>query len=481
MVAHNAVGAVDRAVRIDERVRHRNRDRQCVFGRVQGNTILLFAVHGHVLEQTDVEILPDGAALGGLCHRRFDFSGNIGLFHGQRNVHACAVGDLCQLVGGNVAAVHQHGKQFGFVGQQGGGRHSALRLDNHFHLAAADHNLLAGGILRLGGDNHVGLFNSAGIVALGGDGQCVAAGVGGGVARHGVGICGEFFVVQQDFLDRLGLFRAVGGKTLAQHNCCALDGLRLDGKRTLDKRDIVVRVCACISGAGDVILAGILALSTRQRDTFQRFTTQYTTDYVSQFGVFFLIYLGLVVRGDGGAALGNSECGGSGVGNQCVVGVCSGRFDGVSAGLGRRRGAGVLGAIAGCAGVGQRDFRVILAHNIVCRSGGRGNGLAVTTAVGRDAHSNRLGVDRNGCSAGRSCIFFVALGRGERPRSRIVARSWLERAIRPCECTVNRLAASFHLTCDFTVIQRLTIGNIACADGAVRHRNILVFGFHPDG
>ena len=104
---------------------------------------------------------------------------------------------------------------------------------------------------------------------------------GGGVARHSVGVCGKFFIDQQDFRHCLGLFRAVGGKTLAQHNCCALDGLRLDGKRTLGKRHIVVRVCASISGAGDAILAGILALSTRQRDTFQRFTTQYTTDYVS--------------------------------------------------------------------------------------------------------------------------------------------------------------------------------------------------------
>ena len=110
-------------------------------------------------------------------------------------------------------------------------------------------------------------------------------------------------------------------------------------------------------------------------------------------------------------------------------------------------------------------------------------GFAVIDFVfcGDAGNSNGLAVDRNGYNAGRSCIFFVALGRGERPRSRIVARSWLERAIRPCECTVNRLAASFHLTCDFTVIQRLTIGNIACADGAVRHGNILVFGFHPDG
>lgn len=111
----------------------------------------------------------------------------------------------------------------------------------------------------------------------------------------------------------MGLFRAVGGKALAQHNLCALDGLRLDGKRTLGKRDLIVRVCACIGGGGDGILACIFALGTRQRDTFQRFTTQYTTDYVSQFGVFFLIYLGLVVRGDGGAALGNS--------NGCVMPV----------------------------------------------------------------------------------------------------------------------------------------------------------------
>ena len=92
-----------------------------------------------------------------------------------------------------------------------------------------------------------------------------------------------------------------------------------------------------------------------------------------------------------------------------------------------------------------------------------------------------LGCNLDGHSSGRSCIFFVALGRGERPRSRIVARSWLERAIRPCECTVNRLAASFHLTCNLTVVQRLTIGDIACADCAVRHGNILVFGLHPDG
>ena len=84
----------------------------------------------------------------------------------------------------------------------------------------------------------------------------------------------------------MGLFRAVGGKTLAQHNGCALDGLRLDGKRTLGKRHIVVRVCAHISGGGDGILADILALSTSQRDSFQRFTVQYTTDFVSQFGVF---------------------------------------------------------------------------------------------------------------------------------------------------------------------------------------------------
>jgi len=303
---------------------------------------------------------------------------------------------------------------------------------------------------------------------------------GGGVARHSVGVSGDFFIAQQDFLHRLGLFRAVGGKTLAQHNGCALDGLRLDGKRTLGKRHIVVRVCAHISGGGDGILAGILALSTSQRDTFQRFTVQYTTAFVSQFGVFFLIYLGLVVWGDGGGALGNGEFSSSGAGIQLVVGVGDGCRDGVSTCLGGRCGAGVLGAIVGCAGVGQRHRNGFTVHN-AGKYGSGGGDTSVSAAVGRDAHSNRLGVDRNGCSAGRSCIFFVALGRGERPRSRIVARSWLERAIRPCECTVNRLAASFHLTCNFTVIQRLTIGNIACADGAVRHRNILVFGFHPDG
>ena len=396
MVAHNAVGAVDRAVRIDKRVRHHNGNRQCILGRVQGNTGLLAAVYRHVLEQTDVEILPDGAALGGLCHRRFDFSGNIGFFHGQHNVHTCAVGNLHQFIGGNVAAVHQHGKQFGFVGQQGGGRYSALRLDIHFHLAAADCNILAGGTLRLGGDNHIGLFNSAGIVALGGDGQCVYTVGGGGVARHSVGVCGNFFIAQQDFLHRLGLFRTVGGKTLAQHNCCALDGLRLDGKRTLGKRHIVVRVCASISGAGDVILAGIFALGACQRDTCQRFTVQDTTDFVSQFGVVFLIYLRLVVRGDGGGALGNGEFSSSGVGIQRVVAVGDGCRDGVSACLGGRCDAGVLGAIVGCAGVGQRDGWGILAHNTVCRNDGRGNGLAVSAAVGLNAHSDLLGGDGGG-------------------------------------------------------------------------------------
>ena len=114
MVAHNVVGAVDRAVRIDERVRHHNGNRQCILGRVQGIG-LLDAVYRHVLEQTDVEILPDGVVLGGLCHRRFYFIGNIGFFHGQHNVHTCAVGNLHQFIGSNVAAVHQHGKQFCFV------------------------------------------------------------------------------------------------------------------------------------------------------------------------------------------------------------------------------------------------------------------------------------------------------------------------------------------------------------------------------
>ena len=171
MVAYNAVGAVDRAVRIDVRVLHHNRNRQCVRGRVQGNTGLPFTIHGHVLEQTDVKILPDGVALGSLCHRRFYFIGNIGFFHGQHNVHTCAVGNLHQFIGGNVAAVHQHGKQFCFVSQQTDGRYSALRQDNHFHLAAADCNILAGGILSLRGGNHIGPCNRIGIVALGGDGQ----------------------------------------------------------------------------------------------------------------------------------------------------------------------------------------------------------------------------------------------------------------------------------------------------------------------
>ena len=191
----------------------------------------------------------------------------------------------------------------------------------------------------------------------------------------------------------MGLFRAVGGKTLAQHSGCALDGLRLDGKHTLGKRHIVVRVCARISGGGDGILAGILALSTSQRDTFQHFTVQYTTAFVSQFGVLFLIYLGLVVRGNGGGALGNGEFSSSGAGIQLVVGVGDGCRDGVSTCLGGRCGAGVLGAIVGCAGVGQRDGWGILAHNTVCRNGGRGNGLAVSAAVGGNGNGDLLGGD----------------------------------------------------------------------------------------
>ena len=200
----------------------------------------------------------------------------------------------------------------------------------------------------------------------------------------------------------MGLFRAVGGKRLAQLDGCAVNRLGIDGEFALGKRDLVVRVCVCIGGGGDGILACIFALGACQRDTCQRFTVQNTVDFVSQVWVFFLIYLGLVVRGDGGAALGDGKFGSVGVGVQRVVGVGSGRRDGVSTCLGGRRGVGVSGAIVGCAGVGQRDGRGILAHNIVCLDGGRGNGLAVSATVRRDAHSNLL------CGDGRRGFGLIA-------------------------------------------------------------------------
>lgn len=131
---------------------------------------------------------------------------------------------------------------------------------------------------------------------------------------------------------------------------------------------------------GDGILAGILALSTSQRDTFQHFTVQYTTDFVSQFGVLFLIYLGLVVRGNGGGALGNGEFSSSGVGIQLVVGVGDGCRDGVSTCLGGRCSAIVLGAIVGCAGVGKRYRNIFPFHSAGKISSG-GDDTAVSAAV----------------------------------------------------------------------------------------------------
>ena len=314
----------------------------------------------------------------------------------------------------------------------------------------------------------------------------MAAGGGGGVVRHGVGICGEFFAVQQDFLDRLGLFRAVGDKALAQHNLCVLDGFWLNHKvgGGFPGKDIIAvsnrsrnRVAACVGGnsCGVVAVAGV---GKRHRNVIPfhsagKFGSGGGDTAVSA-----------AVRGNGNDDLLGGD-GGSGFG---LIAAFSQHI--VVGRIAYQRQIGDGNILLACLSLFKhtlsRNGQLVVFQNtvklgiaVIQHSIGR---AVIDFAVCRNAgNGNRLGVDRNGCSAGRSCIFFVALGRGERPRSRIVARSWLERAIRPCECTVNRLAASFHLTCNFTVIQRLTIGNIACADGAVRHGNILVFGFHPDG
>ena len=263
---------------------------------------------------------------------------------------------------------------------------------------------------------------------------------GGGVARHSVGVCGKFFIAQQDFLHRLGLFRAVGDKALAQHNCCALDGLRLDGKRTLGKRHIVVRVCACIGGGSDGILARVFALGACQRNTFQRFTVQNTVNFVSQVGVFFLIYLGLVVRGDGDFLDGDG-CSGFGlisafsqhivggriaaqlqIGDDNILLACLSLFKHTLS----RNGQLVvfqntvklgIAVIQHSIGIAVKDF-------VVCRNAGNGNSLRCNHKLGGRISNQRVVTIGNrcrnrvaACINGNSCVVVVIAGIGQRHRN----------------------------------------------------------------
>ena len=84
--------------------------------------------------------------------------------------------------------------------------------------------------------------------------------------------------------------------------------------------------------------------------------------------------------------------------------------------------------------------------------------------------------DLDGHSSGRGRVFLIALRRGERPRSRIVARIWLDCAICPCECTVDCITrvGVFHLARNFALAQCVTVGNRRCGDLAVQHGNDLV-------
>ena len=145
-------------------------------------------------------------------------------------------------------------------------------------------------------------------------------------------------------------------------------------------------------------------------------------------------------------------------------GICSG----IGAGRGVRAVCAVLGQAVlhgATAGHTVRSNQRLLLSGIGQIFLRRGSGEGGGSLVHLDGHSS-----------GRSCIFFVALGRGEHPFGFIVVIcSWLDCAILPCECAVDCVARGgvLHRAVDreFTVSQRLTIGNLACADSIALSQN----------
>ena len=137
----------------------------------------------------------------------------------------------------------------------------------------------------------------------------------------------------------------------------------------------------------------------------------------------------------------------------------------------------VRGVLAVCAVLGQA-----VPHGAMVRHA-RSNQRLLLSGIGQiflrrgsDEGGGSL-VHLDGHSSGRSRVFLVARSRGERPFGFIVVICiWLDCAILPCECAgdcITRVGV-FHLASDAAVVQRLTIGNLACADCAVRLRFDLV-------
>ena len=83
--------------------------------------------------------------------------------------------------------------------------------------------------------------------------------------------------------------------------------------------------------------------------------------------------------------------------------------------------------------------------------------------------------DLDGHSSGRGRVFLIALRRGECPFGIIAACIGLDCAVCPCKCAVDGCTGVgvFHRAVDreFTVSQRLTIGNLACADSIALSQN----------
>ena len=98
-------------------------------------------------------------------------------------------------------------------------------------------------------------------------------------------------------------------------------------------------------------------------------------------------------------------------------------------------------------------------------------------------HSARdiLAVDLDGHDAGRSCVFRRV--RRECPFGSIAACDGLDRAVLPRECARDLRAGGriLHLARDGAVVQRLTVGDAACAHFAVRHRDSLIHRADIDG
>ena len=135
-----------------------------------------------------------------------------------------------------------------------------------------------------------------------------------------------------------------------------------------------------------------------------------------------------------------------------------------------------------------RSVRSIVAVYLVAV--GERHGSAVYALSRRDDRCNLClaGVIRAGCfhgngqlrrfdldghSSGRSRVFLVARSRGERPRSRIVAScAGFGFRVRPRERALDLFSGAgvFHRAGGrkLTFVQRLTVGDLRCADGDAR-------------